>query len=1458
MRKNWSLWIFCVVTFYPEDLRAVMMGNAPQYSPGTNRAQIFPGLLQGMFGGGQLQNPQMQPQNPQQYQPYPQQYVPQGQQFQQLPQQVIPQQNPPFGGVMGGVVGGLFPQVIQQTVQQSPQRTPQEEEQTLWNKIYAQIYAKEAPDAVMKTFDEVENWAQGKNVYTPASFLAFVTNARQVTVAQSMAVQQVLPNVPPQQAIQMPQQATPGEAISLLEACVFTGNSALFSALIDRFLGQNVMPESLLGTLLTRLGSSAGVVPRPVGQTAVSNVKKQEFPKGVRADLKNKTAVQTTWVGGLPLLMQDYASLLSYILENQKTTEFAAVLKVFDAVSEKNNIATLGALLHQTLAFFCQNKISLQDAFWKTVSDKVWDTVFAYETQQKIDGSLPESLLFMAAKAGRFDILKLLINNGINAEATMNVNGQSCSFVELLPKPKESVQVASTVATGGGRGQRSSRLSTKAEEKEDTEVKDFAVWFFKGMDRAHGLDPAYLCLDFLKILPKKQRIQFMDSLKGQAFLNYFMQTLAAVDETVISEFLGYVPFQTVIPMLQLMTPQELGTFCSKIQDAELQKLMRALMELPESPAKAQSSKLAQGASKTKPKTPKIEALGVFWKIPNPTLQARFLTLLLGVEELGAKELCSIFPEVMPDAVLPFLDFNLDEKASGYKKFMKVLPSIFPLLTSVPPQALGIFCSKMKDGDLQQLMRALMELPESPEKQKSSSTLIKTSSKTRAKAPKIDALDAFWTVPDVALQAHLMTLIMEFDALDVKGLSTFLSRMSPDATIPFLEENLAEKAPGRKKFLEFLPKMTDLALVIRFITPLLTAQIVTAKEREDILLKMPQDAWNGLIQNIFSNTPEKEFVPEVVATLLQKSTTPAFAIHLFKGVLPQFDRPDELLVCIPDDMFLNFVKQWIQPVDAQKSKSARDKKSTVQAATQARPQSGKRSGGSAQAMRSNAVKTTSAIAVNADHLDTLLRVQNLPLLARMMTVLLELNALDVKTLNHALQEQNMPNEALSPFLESVLSRPHQDPTRGRLLSFFKTGNIAVVAPILDVVDRLSGDLQTPLVSLPEFTAILEARDDKGFSALIEAFFGFEEGQFPPFLDKFFTAQQSSNFLAKLLSTIVDLKGASVNCTAFLERLNPAVVPSVLKEMKEDKVRTLLRSLVLANAREIPQPILTLFKQVQDPDQLVFLLATAAAVDGLKNVDLGDVLWLSHEPISNDLLKRVLETLLGVTPGSEGVSKRRGTAGKGKESKVDRSTLLQRMQSPDFVVHALALMDAPLLTNIPQNVLEAYMKIIMSLEKGDNEALGVAFQVLQNLITDGRFSEKLKGVLKVVQQKSHKSGQPGGMQIQTLAFSNASWQTLLETAITNENAEAVSALLGSARPSEQTSLDPWQRYYGAILNASNQGLIKKDIFKKEQEAIERSAKEIIKGQVDGFGLSEEEASERSAAQWKDFVDGAQRMW
>lgn len=109
------------------------------------------------------------------------------------------------------------------------------------------------------------------------------------------------------------------------------------------------------------------------------------------------------------------------------------------------------------------------------------------------------------------------------------------------------------------------------------ELLDFAEWFLKRMESLEGETPVYFCLDFLSKLPKDQRSSLLSKLKDTNFLNYFIHTLPTLTESGLVEFFGYVSVQAITPWLTVMTQEERGIFCSKLDDRTLQSVIKAVM-----------------------------------------------------------------------------------------------------------------------------------------------------------------------------------------------------------------------------------------------------------------------------------------------------------------------------------------------------------------------------------------------------------------------------------------------------------------------------------------------------------------------------------------------------------------------------------------------------------------------------------------------------------------------------------------------------------------------------------------------------------------------------------------------------------------------------------------------------------------------------------------------------------------
>lgn len=1312
MRKYWISLFFLTVGFYGEEGFAVAAGG-PSYAPVANNG-LGP-LFQGLLGWGPQTGPSPYPPMPQPYaqSPFPSNPSPSVQPnlLSYAPQPMLPQQ-PNFSLL------GTLNHVLQQPQQQAPAPNLEQEERALWDKVYAQIYERASVEGVLRTLGEVENWARSRNVFTPANFLAFATNVR--TISPS--------TIPSQNAAQpfYPQQTSTPEAFatSLVEACIFTGNAALFAALVERLVGQDsALAESLLGTLSKRPASPTGALPLP--STKVGQNGGGQKLSSVRATLTNRTTARVLPYGirdgALP--SPEYDSLLHYILENQKIAEFETVLRVFDRLPEAPFQNVMGALLYQTGAFFCQHKIALQNAFWEKVPDKMLDALFAYEGRPKGDGSSPEPLLFVAAKAGRFDLLKILINRGANTEVKAFINGQPYSFVAVIPASTLSAKnpQSATLTSGTARAINTRTSSTV----EDTQALDFAVWFFKGMGREHltGPESAHLCLDFLRVLPAQQRLRLFEQLKDSAFLTYFLQTIATAEESVIDEFLGTVSPKALIPWLTKMSAKELGWLLSRMKDRDLQALMRAMLGLPETNA-------SQG----------------------------------GVATSGAY----------------------------------------------------------------------------------------STSGTKAKPLSFNALDVLWAVPDVHLQARLASLLIRFEEVDPKGMRDVLQKMASDATLPFLQANLEQKS--RKEFLELLPKIANDTLAVRFMSPLLAGMPeleLAQQEREALLTSLSDETFNGLIQGLFQHSPENVVIPKSVALLLQNSSNPAFVTRVFGAAITQVDGPDDLLACLSSDMLPRFVKLWVQP-SGETSKTQRNKPVTVRDGTQKTSSRQVRRSSSQSDLRTTS-PTVPAISVNADRLNTLLTVRRADLSARVVSILLELDALSPKTLSQTLQD--MSDEALTTFLETALDRTTRTPIRGKVLAFLETGDAETVAQIIDVVDYLNQDRQVPLLELTELMALFEKRTDSTLMPLVKALFDINQNQLPALLGNLFAIGQKADVLARLLTTVVDLSGGATACDALLKQLTPSLLHDVLAKMSDAKLNSLVTALASSRNRDGHgglERVSVLCKQVQDPVLIVRLLTAAATVQTLDEGDLDGLLM----PLPDDMLKKVLEALLGATPQS--APAKRGSTGKGGQKTVDRSALLQKMRSPDFVVRALKVMDDTLLTYMPQTALGTYMTVLMSLEAEDTEAQAVAIQVLQHLARNPKLSEKLGAVLKSMQPKMASRSSAYGTRDRTLTLPQTSWQMLLETAVENGNGAAVSALLNFARPTERSGLGPWKRYYATVLLAANDELIAKEVFRKERDGAEKIVKQLIHEQATDLGLSGDAAAEYKTSQWQEFTNSAARGW
>lgn len=406
MQKYWIILPCLGVAFCPAKLLAMMMDGASGYNSMMNSVPNVPSLFQGMFEWNQPQYPQS-PQN--QFPPYP---VPQQQSPQypssQPPSYPYPQspshspQGLPFpqSGSQASSPWGVFNNVVHgtQQEQQSSREQFYRNQQTQWQLVCEPICKRVPPNDVIKALEGVETWAKKEGVFAPINLLAFVCSP-----------------LPPAQTSNLVPHLS--EKISLLEVCVFTKNAPAFEVLTKKFVGKDAT--------LTKAFLQAWETPIHY--------------EGVRQ------------LNNVQPLTKSYANLLHYVLETQRVDEFGVLLKALEVSDQKQEFLqkTVVPLLYQTLIFFDQNQIVITDKFWKVLSDELLKSLVEYEKGHKGMRETAYSLpvLFIAAKAGRLDVLKRLIQSG----ADIQVQVDQKSFALYLPNPTPLTNSTQPSATTAGR-----------------------------------------------------------------------------------------------------------------------------------------------------------------------------------------------------------------------------------------------------------------------------------------------------------------------------------------------------------------------------------------------------------------------------------------------------------------------------------------------------------------------------------------------------------------------------------------------------------------------------------------------------------------------------------------------------------------------------------------------------------------------------------------------------------------------------------------------------------------------------------------------------------------------------------------------------------------------------------------------------------------------------------------------
>lgn len=473
------------------------------------------------------------------------------------------------------------------------------------------------------------------------------------------------------------------------------------------------------------------------------------------------------------------------------------------------------------------------------------------------------------------------------------------------------------------------------------------------------------------------------------------------------------------------------------------------------------------------------------------------------------------------------------------------------LPAMEIKSLEALLNKMTEPDLQNLLRALMELP-APAKDSTATA--------KPKSPKIEGLDVLWRVQNPELQARIMTQIMSLNALDVKSLSAVLTRISPKAIDSFLKLNLAAKpqaasafaspqtstAPSREAFLAFLPQITTTSLTIQLISPLLTSKLITPQERETLLAKMPNEALSALVQDTFER--DTHDVPESLALLMRDSATPAFVVRLLDTIadLRILENAGDLLHMLSSAMLPKVVELWIRP-EGSPSSTAKSAGKPRRAPAQTASKTGQRTTSSAS-RRGTSASTKgqpkqTAPTVDRDRLNTLLAIQDPELLAHIITILLNLKVLDTEALGQALSD--MPDEALTLFLETNLERGQRSPSRDMLLAFLQKGPAELCTQLLTTIARLSQDRlqnqQPPLLDIAEIETTLNQRTDKDLETVVQVLFDTQKNC-PPVLETLFSSGTNASLLARLLAPTSNLLE---DCGEVLALLQPAMLRKVLE-------------------------------------------------------------------------------------------------------------------------------------------------------------------------------------------------------------------------------------------------------------------------------------------------------------------------